>query len=294
MGCSDRISLRGSLSFAWCEFIRWIIDPKMILFLISGIFVYQTVSAPLLSIAEEGKAKMSIFEPVIAVGSSGLVMLILPLLFLVMVSDYPSRYSNSFFSIVRIGRRNWLISQYIQGIFLTLAYQALFFLMVMIPLLGKTRWKMSWSRFFEAFFRENKDAGGYVRSLFPTRLYYQMSLPKALLETYLFLGLYLYILLLVLLTASLYRRHIMGTFLCGGIVIVGSALCSAKTPVMWAFPMAHSVVWLHYTEYFRKMVFSMEATYLYFAFVIGVLIYWQWGLIRTYSYGMEDEHGSCR
>lgn len=85
MGCSDRISLRGSLSFAWCEFIRWIVDPKMILFLISGIFVYQTVSAPLLSIAEEGKAKMSIFEPVIAVGSSGLVMLILPLLFLVMV-----------------------------------------------------------------------------------------------------------------------------------------------------------------------------------------------------------------
>ncbi len=294
MGCSDRISLRGSLSFAWCEFIRWIVNPKMILFLISGIFVYQTVSAPLLSIAEEGKAKMSIFEPVIAVGSSSLVMLILPLLFLVMVSDYPSRYSNSFFSIVRIGRRNWLISQYIQGIFLTLAYQALFFLMVMIPLLGKTRWKMSWSRFFEAFFRENKDAGGYVRSLFPTRLYYQMSLPKALLETYLFLGLYLYILLLVLLTASLYRRHIMGTFLCGGIVIIGSALCSAKTPVMWAFPMAHSVVWLHYTEYFRKMVFSMEATYLYFAFVIGGLIYWQWGLIRTYSYGMEDEHGSCR
>ena len=63
-----------------------------------------------------------------------------------------------------------------------------------------------------------------------------------------------------------------GLFAAIFIVAAGVMTCSLKSPSMWAFPMANTIVWLHYDEILSRRNFPVWCSYAYFATAITALL----------------------
>ena len=284
----SKFSLKKSLLFAKSEYTQWIMNPKMCILVVMGIFIYQFVIQPIIQTAEQMQCQISVFEPFVALGTSGMVLLILPLVYMVLMSEFPRMKSGDWYWIIRLGRSNWILGQILFGFFSICSYLFFVALICIIPVLFKSSWSLEWSNVvlkYRLYFPEKR--GDFVAELFPENLYNQMSIRKALCNTYILLVCYLFLVLLILLVANLCKKRVVGIVLAVVIIATGTALCSLQSDAMWFFPMSHSVVWLHYTEYYREQVVPITTSYLYFAFTI--LLLFIFCLIKVYTYQYDSQ-----
>jgi hypothetical protein len=76
------------------------------------------------------------------------------------------------------------------------------------------------------------------------------------------------------------------------IISLGTAFCSIKTTLMWTMPMANSIIWLHYTKYFRQPVVSMAFSVIYLTVFIAVLLVFCGIAISRFNYDNVSEIAS--
>lgn len=285
----NEFSFRKSFLYAKVEYIHWLMRPKMCILLILCVFIARMIVMPVSGASLEMGKRFSVLEPFIALGTSGTVMLILPLCYMVLMAGYPEFRTGGWYYIGRIGRLNWLVGQLLFGIGSVTSF-VLFLAVFTVGISSfHAEWSFQWSDFCTKYTLVYPDrAGDFVSSLFPKNLYNQMSLGKAVLHTYLLLMLYLFLILLILMLGNLFKQRVSGVFLAGGIISAGTALCSIRSGAMWLFPMAHSVIWLHYTEYFRQKVFSVRASYILFGMAIALLILLSVIKIFTYQFDTQE------
>lgn len=251
-------SLKQSFFCARAEFIKWVCDARMIILGVLLIFIYSFAIEPLKSNAELMGEPLNILEPFIAIANSGAILLIIPLVFLTLIADFPKIDTNTVFYIMRVGRLNWLFGQLLKLIFMALSYLAVIFLGAVLP--------------------EN--------------LYNQLTVFSAAVQSYLLVFAYLMIIGLILLSFSLVKHKTVGFVLCGAVISLGTAFCSIKTTLMWTMPMANSIIWLHYTKYFREPVMSMSFSVSYLAIFIAVLLLFCFIAIRKFNYDNVAEIAS--
>ena len=117
-------------------------------------------------------------------------------------------------------------------------------------------------------------AGNFGVQLLPENLYNQLSVFSAAVRSYLLVFAYLLILGLILLSFSIVKKKTAGFVACAAIISLGTALCSIKTNLMWSMPMANSIIWLHYTKYFRQPVVTMEFSIFYLCtMIVGLTVF---------------------
>ena len=212
-------------------------------------------------------------------------MMIVPLVFLTLVSDFPKTDNNTFLSISRTGRINWVLSQILLMIMMIITYLALIFVVSVIPCIGNCFWGNEWSDTATKYTTVFPDrAGDFVSELLPENLYNQLTIFHAAAESYLLIALYLLLLGMILLTACLFKIKVIGMVIAGGIVSIGAGLCSVYSEAMWLFPMANSIIWIHYTRYFSIPVKSMTFSYMYLIIGTMGLIIISVLKVRNYSY----------
>lgn len=278
-------SLRKSFSCAKTEFIKWICDARMIILAVLMIFIYSFAIEPLLANAELMGKPLNILEPFIAIANSGAILLIIPLVFLTLIADYPKIDTNTVFYIMRVGRLNWLFGQILKLILMAASYLAVIFLGAVVPMLSKGFWYNGWSEVAKKFamaFPEK--SGNFGVMLLPENLYNQIPVFTAAIQSYLLVFAYLIIIGLILLSFSLVKQKTAGFVLCGAIISLGTAFCSIKTSLMWTMPMANSIIWLHYTKYFRQPVVSMTFSVCYLIIFISVLLIFSFIAISNFNY----------
>lgn len=280
-----KFSIKKSLSLAMTEFVKWAADARMIIFGVLLIFIYSLVIEPLMENAVLMGEPLNILEPFIAVENSGLVLLIIPLVFLTLIADFPKIDTNTAFYISRTGRVNWLAGQIIKLVLMGISCMTVIFLGSVLPVIAKGSWGNVWSR-TATDFAENfpERSGSFGAQLIPKNLYNQMSVFTAAVESSLLVYAYLMVIGLLLLFFSLIKRKTMGFVLCGFIISMGTALCSVKTKLMWSMPMANSIIWLHYTEYFSEPVMPLWFSVCYLCTAVLVLMVLCFYAIRKFNY----------
>lgn len=263
------------LACAWTGFLKWLMDARMIIILCICIFVYSFVVDPIMANAKLMNESINVLEPFIATLNSGMVLLIIPLGFLTLISDYPKIDDSSIFYIFRIGKKNWLFGQILQLLLMVVTYLlAIFTASVagacMSGYIGK-----EWSRVTTNFVAEfPEQSGNFGALLLPENLYNQMTLPVALIESTLFVIMYLFFLGMLLLAFSVAEKKAAGLITCGLIIALGSAFCSINTKLMWMFPMPHAIVWLHYTKFLREPVVPIVYSVIYFTLgIVAELVF---------------------
>ncbi|MBR1764572.1 MAG: hypothetical protein IJ746_04180 [Ruminococcus sp.] len=279
------INLKQAFSCARTEFIKWVCDARMIILGVLLIFIYNFAIEPLLKNAEEMGEPLNILEPFIAIANSGAILLIIPLVFLTLIADYPKIDTNTVFYIIRVGRLNWLLGQIIKLVMMGLSYLAVIFLGAVVPMLREGFWYNGWSSVATQFAtRFPEKSGNFGVSLLPENLYNQLSVFEAAVKSYLLVFAYLMILGLLLLAFSLIKKKTAGFVLCGAVISLGAAFCSIKTAYMWTMPMANSIIWLHYTKYFRQPVVSMQFSVIYLCTFIAALVAFCVIAIKRFNY----------
>ena len=226
---------------------------------------------PLLERAEKMKVPLTVFEPFVAIGNSGVIVLLLPCVFLILISDYPVISEFTLLCVQRTGKLNWFVGQIFFIIFSIFTYMCIIFVVSILTSNGvfRTEWSET-IRFYTSFYPDEYNS--FTSELIPSNLYNQISLIQSVFQTFFLMSAYLFLLVLVLYLFKLLNIKTFGLFAVFMIIGMGVSTCSIKTSAMWYFPMANAIIWLHYTEILRNPVIAISQSYVYFAIMITLLL----------------------
>ena len=288
-----KFNLRQCFSCAKTEYIKWVCDARMVILGVLLIFIYNFAIQPLLQNAEKMNEPLNMLEPFIAVANSGAVLMIIPLVFMTLIADFPKIDNNTVFYIMRIGRKNWLTGQIIKLVMMAASYLAVIFVGSVVPMLTRGFWYNGWSNVvtnFKNVFPEQSMNFGV--QLVPENLYNQLTVFEAAVKSYLLVFAYLMIIGLILLALSLIKHKTLGFVSCGAVIALGTAFCSIKTSLMWTMPMANSIIWLHFTKYFRVPEVSITFSVVYLVTFVLALIIFCYIMIGRFNYDNVSEIAS--
>ncbi|MCR5478741.1 MAG: hypothetical protein K6F27_02630 [Ruminococcus sp.] len=288
-----KLNLRQCFSCAKTEYIKWVCDARMVILGVLLIFIYNFAIQPLLQNAEKMNEPLNMLEPFIAVANSGAVLMIIPLVFMTLIADFPKIDNNTVFYIMRIGRKNWLTGQIIKLVMMAASYLAVIFVGSVVPMITRGFWYNGWSNVvtnFKSVFPEQSMNFGV--QLVPENLYNQLTVFEAAVKSYLLVFAYLMIIGLILLALSLIKHKTLGFVSCGAVIALGTAFCSIKTSLMWTMPMANSIIWLHFTKYFRVPEVSITFSVVYLVTFVLALIIFCYIMIGRFNYDNVSEIAS--
>ncbi len=264
-------SIKCVLAVAGSEYIKWITNPRVIIVPVLLMFMRSLAVEPLLSRAAKLGAKLERMEPFAAIGNSGMLVMLMPCVFLVLISDYPKVTGNTLFFLQRTGRFNWF------------AGQLMFLMMTIITYLGTvfggsllmTRGDFSgvWSDVvtkYNAAFPD--EANSFTAQLLPSNLYNQIPLHATVIQTLLMMSAYLFLICLLIYFFKLKHIQTFGLLAAVFVIAAGVVTCSLKTDTMWMFPMANAIIWLHYDTILQATKMPVWYSYIYFIAAIGVAL----------------------
>lgn len=267
------ISIRKIVRVCQGEWHHFWSSGRIVLMIAVWVFAYQFITVPLLQNAEKMHTSLLAIEPYIALLNSNFMILIMPVLFLVLLSDFPRVDANAYFYLVRTGKTNWVIGQLLYAFIITIGYLLMQFAGMLVPVLAKGEWGSRWSPVITDFakeFPEYAQSAGAV-SIQP-QLYYHVSPWEAVLVGSAFLAAYLYLLLLIKLLCFLLRAKTMGLLFCFFIIALGTGLCSTFSQMRFLMPMGNSILGIHFSQYYMEMVYPLEYSTVYFGVLIGALL----------------------
>ncbi len=269
---AHKLSLRMVWSVARTEWIKWVCSSRMILIPVLAVFTYTFAIEPLMERSQIMGQPLNLVEPLIAVGNSGMLTLILPLVFLTLMSDFPKLDGSAIFMLSRTGRINWMLGQLLFGIMSVLSFLGSVYVICTAFIMNRTFVANGWSMVIKRFDALYPDmAGGFASELVPGNLHNQMTPFAALGHTLALMSFYLLTLLLVLLLFQQKKKKAAGFITAAGIIGFGVVLTALKGDAMWITPMANAIVWLHYDEILREANLPTYVSYVYFSVLIIAL-----------------------
>ncbi len=286
----NKLKLYAIWNVAKSEFIKWITNPRIIIAGVLIVFIRSFAVLPMLEQSEKYGEPLNVMEPFIAAGNSGMLALFLPLVFLLLISDFPIMGGNTIFFINRTGKLNWFLGQIVFILISIFVYIGTILLSCMVMSKGtfSTEWSNVITKFNAAF---PDEAGGFVSKLIPSNLYNQIPILNAVIGTVLLIAMYLLTLALILcLMKMLYLRGA-GLLSALTVIVLGAASCSLKINVMWIFPTANTLMWLHYKEILKEPITPVENSLLYFLILIAVLFIANLFVLRNLQFINIEQDG---
>lgn len=267
-----RQNLRNIFLVARGEYVRWLMNPRMIMVLVLVILIREQIIVPMMQAAAEMEQPLNGVEPCIAAANSGLILLLLPLVYLVLTSSFPTVDGNILFYIKRMGRGNWIAGEMLFQVFAALTYCVVFIIVTMAQTIRVSYFANGWSIPVTDYDKVLAEAASVRMDLIvPPNLYFQMPPYKAFLLSYVLLFLFLMLCSMFFLTGCLYSKKLIFFLLLVVQIVLGGALYTIEHKGMWFFPVSHAILRTHYRSYFRKYVFSPWLSIAIFAALILVL-----------------------
>ena len=224
------------------EYIKLIMDPRMILIVAALVFAYQFITVPLLQNAAMMGKPINVYEPFVALLNSNFMILLVPAVFLAIMSDYPRIDGNTLFVVQRAGKGNWFFGQILYAQMSILSYLLIVFVGMMIPVLWGGSFSAKWSPVVSEFAYSFPDYAQNTGSVsIPPEIYYHMSPAFAVFCGVLFVFLYLFLLSMILLlfaTLGAKKAGVITGFL---VIAAGICFCATSSRFKFLFPMANSL-----------------------------------------------------
>lgn len=267
------LSFGKIFSCAKNEYIKWILDYRMILIIVVQIFILNFVINPLETNAKIMGEPLNCLEPFIAITNSGLILLIMPLVFMTLISDFPSRNANSMYYTLRVGRSNWVLGQIVALGLMVISFMLTTFICSIIPILFESFFGNQWSLVVTDFARKfPKYSYNYGSLLIKENIYYHGNVVNTAFLSFILNSMFLFLIGLILIFFTLIDKRKIGLVICIFVIGGGSILCSIDTKIEWIFPTAHSLIVPHHTKYFSTDPVTIGTSIVYFCSLICVII----------------------
>lgn len=266
-------SVKKMWTVATAQYREWICDGRHALLLILIVFVHANIVMPMVEVSEAQQMSMNALEPYVALANSMLLQAVVPFVYLILLSDFPSRFGNSVFYIVRTGRGGWLGGQLLFALFCAFTYAVLLLAVTTVLAVGHSHVGLEWSTVVTGIWDES--TGMLVTegtTLIDESTYYQGRLITVVLYSVGFMTLNLFLMNIIQIIMYCVGLQKVGLFVCISLEMLGAILCDRTVYAKWFFPTANSVFGEHFTKYFREPIFEVVDSGLYYVLLEALLI----------------------
>lgn len=247
-------------------------STKLLILGMMFIFLNIQIIEPIVECSRLMECKVSFFEPFVALANSSEVVLVLPLLFLTMMADFPKHGGITTFVHIRCDRLTWVIGEMMFVVMSSVTILGGLMVVSGLLLFGNGTFSLSFSDAVTKYVsRFPEKCFDYVVSLFPENLYNQMQLTEAVLHSLALMFLYFTLLALLLLLFTILNKKIAGVLTTVLVIVLGAILNLTET-FQWLFPTAHTLTWLHFSPVFAKQIYPIAYSYLYFGIADSALL----------------------
>lgn len=269
----NKFSISRIWRIACIDFYKWIINSRMIVITAMIVFVCSFAVTQLMEISREMNSPLNFIEPFIAVFNSRVLCLVTPAVCIFLISDYPHLDRNSLFVLHRVNKREWVIGQFIFFTLSAFTFMGIIFLCSLIPNCMNSFVINGWSLVVTKYGVYNSEkASSFAASLIKEELYNQIAPYQAAVTSFFLNLLYMILLAMILLMFHVLNLRKIGVPVSISIIAVGSALGILNSQGMWYFPMAHTMIHLHFTKHLKEPIMSINSSFLYFGIIISAII----------------------
>lgn len=267
-----KVKIKNIFLVASSEYMKWLLHPKIILIFSVLVPIRELIIIPMTKAAEEMNQPLNIFEPCIALMNSGIITLLLPLAYIVLISSFPTVDGNMLFYIMRMGRRNWILGELLFQLMSVITFCAVLIIATVIQVSQISFVANGWSLVATDYDKLYSEISSFhMNTLLPPNLYYQLPPYKAFFFSTSLLVMWLLLCAMFFLAGCICAKKLIFYF---GLIVqiaLGSGLCAIKNICMWLFPIGHSILKVHYQDYFRKYIFSPQMSLTLF-FIVQILL----------------------
>jgi hypothetical protein len=269
----NKFSLLRIWRIASIEYYKWIINPRMCIVVAMIVFLFSFAVTPLIELSCEMNSPLNLFEPFLAVFNSRVLCLVTPAIYVFLISDYPHLDKNSIFVLYRVTKHEWLLGQFVFFFFSSLSFMLFVLICTTLPNITNSFTSNGWSLVvtrYSNYYPEK--ASSFSATLITKELYNQITPYHATFAAFMLNLLYMILLSNILLIFHVFNMRKLGIPTTISIIAIGSAIGVFKSKGMWFFPMAHTMVGHHYTEYMKTPIMNLTNSYYYFIIIIIVLL----------------------
>ena len=269
-----KYNFKTAINISAISFIRWMRSSRFLVFPVLLIVIFYSVAQPLRQAAIDTGSKISFLEPFIALSNSSLLLLIIPFAFLGIMADFPPGSEDEYLIQLRCDKKTWICGQAFFAFEAVFIYITILIVSTIFMVTGYCEYKSDFStatRFYSNIFPERRY--GLVKQLIPGNLYNQLSMKQSFFLTTLFLFAYLFGITMLIMFLYIIKNRFTGVLFSILIIIIGLITSSLKSSFQWIFPMAHTIIWLHFREYYSQQIFPIWASALYLTITsLGLLV----------------------
>lgn len=273
------------------EFYKWITSPRMIVVAAMLIFILNFAITPLMEISREMNSPLNFTEPFIAVFNSRVLCLVTPAVYLFLISDYPKLDRNSLFCLHRVKKREWVLGQFLFFLMSAFSFTSVIFVFSLIPNCNDSFVANGWSLVVTRYgIYHPEKSSSFAATLIKEELYNQVAPYQAAAASFFLNFMYMLLLAMILLLFHVLNLRKLGVPTAISVIAIGSALGIFEGSGMWYFPMAHTMIYLHFTKHLREPVMSLYNSYMYFITVIFVILVMCLVMVRRTDFLNIDEN----
>lgn len=264
--------VRSSFLFAWEQYKSWLISPRILLAVYITIFINENITQKMLAICGEVGYSINLAEPLALIFSKSVYTVIIPIVYIALMTDFP-RTDGSIFYVYRMSRKSWVFGELMFAAASSLTYVLSLILGTLLYCAGKCRLNNEWSEYTTMLYLEHPDIYSKSTSLAVESSVYMQGKPvEVILHSVVLIFLYTMILSLIIMLFRQLSLHEAGLIAGTALTLFGLATDSGASPVMWAFPITHTVLGWHYDRFFREQHFTLTGSYIFLVALFAALV----------------------
>lgn len=272
------------------QYVKWINNPKLIIVVVLLIFAYDFVIKELITAADKMGVELQIFEGFVGISNSQLLLMIIPIVFVGLMGDFPRVDGNALFYIHRVGKTNWLVGQIVFAMMASATYLAMILGFSVMTVMGRCYVSNLWSDVTTRYYIfAPEDYLSKVATLTTGRLYNNLPPISATLHIIGLMFLFLVLISMMLLVGFVCKARTAGIVITTGLLCVGNVLAYIEGTLRWMFPTAHAILEIHFDEIYKQPIMDMRVSYLYYLLLIGVLFMVAYIAIEKYDFSKIQE-----
>ncbi len=258
---------------AFAEYKRWLCNPRILLLIILIIYARESVGKVLCEHAVAMGESLHWLEPYLALNNSVVAILIMPVFFLVLMSDFPVMEGSYLWAIYRTGKIKWIATQMLFSLFSILTVMFGMFISSIISCWGSMKMEGGWSRVVTHYYLAfPEDANSPTAKFIQGDIYNQLEVGEAFGLSVTLTVLMLLLYCAILLCGKIYGRKYLPLGICIGLMGIGAALRLMGTKWAFLLPSAHALLSGHLHEYLRKPIVPYWMSYLYYVVALAVVL----------------------
>ncbi|MEE3393456.1 MAG: hypothetical protein VZR23_07220 [Lachnospiraceae bacterium] len=262
-------------------YMEFLFSKKLIIIIFSIVFLYEDVTGKMIKLAYDTSFTINIIEPYILILSYRIHAMVVPLTFIVVMSDFPNINRSGYFVLSRIDRFSWFFGEVLSSFFSALTFLFILAAANALCCLKVASSGTDWSPYITELYGVNREAYDLNNQLFiKTETVAQGTPVIVFIHATLLMLLFLVSISLFLACFKMIGQKRLGVFSIMSITILGML---AKGRLKWAFPINHCIYAQHFNAYFAATECRIIYSYLFFIVLNATLLIIDMILCKHYS-----------